>query len=74
LPEDHPIVWGAILGATAWLVLRWVVAPALDPVLIRIFGWRPLLATCLAFGVVVGLWVHLSRSVAAGLARTIDHP
>jgi hypothetical protein len=71
LPEDHPLVWGGIAGVGLWVAVRWVVGPALDPVLVRVFDWHVLLPTCLAYGLVLGRWVQLARGVAMDLAKRV---
>jgi hypothetical protein len=72
LPEDHPIAWGVIAGAFGWAGVRWAVGPAIDPVLVRVFDWRVLLPAGLAYGIVLGAWVHLGRGVAARVVRRLE--
>ena len=72
LPHDHPLAWGVLVAVVAWFALRSAVGPALDPVLVRVFDWRVLLPACMAYGLVVGGWVHLGRRTAAGVVRRAD--
>lgn len=64
LPEDHPAAWGLLLGAACWAVTRFALAPALDPLVLRVFDWRALLPAFLAFGLFVGLWVQTGRGLS----------
>jgi hypothetical protein len=66
LPDDHPAVWGALLGALCWAATRYVVAPALDPLLLRVFDVTALLPAFLVFGLLAGAWVQLGRGLVAG--------
>lgn len=91
LPDDHPLAWGLVWGLAIWAAARWLVAPALDPVLLQAFDTRPLLLERLpetltqamsprvaswfgvpallpalvAFGLWLGLWVHIGRAALA---------
>jgi hypothetical protein len=68
-PDDQPFVWGAVAGAVLWLLVKAALAPALDPVLNRVVDWRVLLVTCLAFGLMLGAWMHYGRRV---LGREVE--
>jgi hypothetical protein len=63
LPHDRPLVWGLLLGLLLWALAHHVVAPALDPLLVRLFDWRVLLPAFVAYGAVVGLWVQGGRGL-----------
>lgn len=68
-PDDQPFVWGAVAGAVLWLLAKAVLAPVLDPVLNRTVDWRVLLVTCLAFGIMLGAWMHYGRRL---LGREVE--
>lgn len=55
-----PLV-GVAVGLACWSVVRWVVAPALDPLLVRVFDWRALLLAGVAFGALLGFWARIGR-------------
>ena len=60
-PDDHPVAWGLMAGLGLWALTRWVVGPALDPILVGpgavVSGWT-LVAAHLAYGLFVGGWLH----------------
>ncbi len=58
LPEDQPLAWGGLLGLVSWLVSRWMVLPALNPVLLRAVDGRALLAAHLLAGLMLGIWIQ----------------
>ena len=59
-PDDHPIAWGAMAGIGLWALTRWILGPALDPILVRpdaaISGWT-LAAGHVAYGLFIGVWL-----------------
>ncbi|RIL08914.1 hypothetical protein DCC79_12570, partial [bacterium] len=72
LPEDHPVAWGAVLALATWAVAAWGVVPALDPVAGRVFEPRHLLAAHLAYGMILGSWVHAGRLILDPPAAPAD--
>lgn len=64
LPEESPLAWGLLLALASWVLTRFMLAPALDPVLVRdgVFagGWVLGLAS-IAYGLVVGGWLAAAR-------------
>lgn len=66
-PEDHPAAWGLMAGVGLWVTTRWVIGPSLDPVLVRpgasVDAWT-LAAAHVAFGLVIGLWMHAALDEA----------
>lgn len=60
-PNDQPLAWGIMSGAVVWAVVTWVVAPTLDPVLARAVDGKVLFASCLTYGVLVGVWMRVGR-------------
>ncbi len=63
LPTDQPILWGLALGFVLWVVSRWALAPSLNSVAARALPTGVLLVTDLAFGALMGAWVHAGRQV-----------
>jgi hypothetical protein len=55
LPDDHPLAWGLVWGLMIWAAARWLVLPALDPVLLQAFDARPILLERLPDAVVQAL-------------------
>lgn len=60
-PEDHPLAWGVVFGFVLFALLRWALAPALDPLLLRTVDGAALLAGCLGFGTAAGAWAVVAR-------------
>jgi hypothetical protein len=66
LPEDHPLLWGALLGLGLWALTHWVIAPSLNPLITRALPDGVLLATDLVFGLALGAWIQAGREVRRG--------
>lgn len=74
-PDDAPLAWSAVAAVGLWIVARFAVAPALDPVLLRAVDGRALFAAHVAFGLALGAWVSAARSAAgSGSRRAADGP
>ncbi len=73
-PDDHPVAWGLMAGIGLWALTRWVVAPGLDPILVRpgaaIGGWT-LAAAHVAYGLFIGAWLN---AVFDESPRTLAEP
>jgi hypothetical protein len=67
LPQDHPVVWGALGGLMIWAFTWWRVLPALDPALVSMVERSVWLIFCLAYGHVLGVWVSGERVAGRAL-------
>jgi len=67
-PEDAPLVWTMMASVGLWLVTRFALAPALDPLLVRALDGRLLFAAYAVFGLVLGSWLASARPALAGAA------
>ncbi len=72
LPDDHPLAWGLVWGLGLWAIARWLVLPALDPVLLQAFDSRPILtlpeALAQALGPSIASWLDIHALWLAWLA------
>lgn len=72
LPQDHPVGWGLMAGLVLWVLTWWRVLPALDPAFVGQVERDAWLVACLAYGGLIGAWVHGDRwarqEEVAGLA------
>jgi|GEM_PF-5317112 len=57
-PDEPRRAWALAAAVGAWALVRWAVAPALDPVLLREVDGRVLFASWLAWGLVAGAWLE----------------
>lgn len=64
-PEDAPLVWTVLASIGLWLATRFVVAPALDPLLLRTLDGRLVFVAHVVFGLVLGGWLSASRAAVA---------
>lgn len=62
--------WGLGTAALAWAAARWILLPALDPAMATVLAPAALAVTCLAFGLVLGLWLGALRALDGGAAAT----
>lgn len=68
-PDDAPLAWCTAAAAGLWVVARFAVVPAIDPVLLRAVDGRLLLAAHLVFGLALGAWAATARRAAHEMAR-----
>jgi hypothetical protein len=70
LPDDHPLAWGLLWGLGLWAAARWLVAPALDPLLLETFDTQSLLPEALAsaLGPTIAAWLAIRALLLALLA------
>jgi hypothetical protein len=61
LPEGEPLSWGVLIGLGLAALVRWVLAPALDPLLVRTVPTVVILAAGGVFGAVMGGWLAAAR-------------
>lgn len=57
-PDEPRRAWAIAAAIGAWALVRWAVAPALDPVLLREVDGRVLFASWLVWGLVAGAWLE----------------
>jgi len=57
-PDEPRQAWAIAAALGAWAMLRWSVAPALDPVLLREVDGRVLFASWLVWGLAIGAWLE----------------
>jgi len=68
-PDDAPLAWCTAAAAGLWVIARFAVVPAIDPVLARVVDGRLLLAAHIVFGLVLGAWVASARRITVDAAR-----
>lgn len=64
LPDDHPLAWGLVWGLVIWAAARWLVAPALDPVLLQAFDARSILPESMSLSLLSFLPDFVMRAVS----------
>lgn len=63
VPAEPRQAWSLAAAIGAWAIVRWAVAPALDPVLLREIDGRVLFAAWLVWGLVAGTWLEAMHAL-----------
>lgn len=69
VPDEPRQAWTLVAAVGAWAAVRWSVAPALDPVLLREVDGRVLFATWLVWGIVAGTWFEAMHTLSSGVRQ-----
>lgn len=64
-PEDAPLVWTVMAAIGLWVVTRFAIVPALDPLLLRALDGRLVFAAHVVFGLALGVWLSAARPAIA---------
>jgi hypothetical protein len=62
----NALAWGLAVAVVAWALTRWVLAPALSPILNAVLPPPALAGVSLTFGLGLGLWLGAARPPVAG--------
>ncbi|MEO8084423.1 MAG: hypothetical protein ABI780_11420 [Ardenticatenales bacterium] len=57
-PAEPRAAWAMAAAVVGWAVVRWAIAPALDPVLLREVDGRVLAASWFVWGALIGAWLE----------------
>lgn len=64
-PAEPRLAWSMAAAVAGWAAVRFALAPALDPALLRAVDGRVLLAAWLAWGAAVAVWLEAMRRLPA---------
>lgn len=57
-PAEPRLAWAMAAAVAGWAAVRWAIAPALDPVLLREVDGRVLAVSWLVWGALIGVWLE----------------